>query len=359
MYSQHTNEHQEEISKAERDAMRAYLARGEVRFSTMHRIGIGFINGAGLLLLLPIFFKDVIVLIIGVFLDSAVNYFPDSGSTGLALSVFIFITLLYPFLLSVTIPIYAVYLLLKDILHFYFTVFSPGFPNTLNNPTFTLTGLAFPSDEGENAKRLIMKSQYESNLSDFAMPFSERRKEAYFDELIRDTNGEVIPSTRTVDKLEALGVLNGLDRKDVDRFNAQMGLARMLDRTLAEEVAIMETGLARNVLYLRRLVLRYVKTLLVFIWTMLTSFFMVPFLDDERFPDLVVLAVTYTIWSTLALHVIHLPFHWLYRFNRDLHNTAHMDRQIILLESRVRKWVYGAVASSFTALFLTIWMQVR
>jgi hypothetical protein len=127
------------FNKDDRDAMRAYLARTEVRLSTMHRIALGFINGAGILLLFPIFFKDAITVIIHTFLISGLtNHFPEMGQNGEWLSLLLFICVLLPFVVSVVIPIYALYLLLKDILHFYFTVYTPGFPTTLNNPTFTL-----------------------------------------------------------------------------------------------------------------------------------------------------------------------------------------------------------------------------
>ena len=82
-----------------------------------------------------------------------------------------------------------------------------------------------------------------------------------------------------------------IDRQEVERFNAAFGLARILDRPLVYEVAKTEVSLARHTLYLRRLVLRYLRTLLAFIWTTLVIFIMVPFLQDERFPPLVMQSV--------------------------------------------------------------------
>ncbi len=52
--------HFKTISANEKIAMRAYLQRCEVRLSTMQRIAGVFLNGAGLLVLLPVFFKDAI-----------------------------------------------------------------------------------------------------------------------------------------------------------------------------------------------------------------------------------------------------------------------------------------------------------
>src|SRR5690349_11344215 len=45
----------------DRDELRAFLQRGEVRLSTMHRIAGVFLNGAGLLFLIPILVKDAFI----------------------------------------------------------------------------------------------------------------------------------------------------------------------------------------------------------------------------------------------------------------------------------------------------------
>ena len=43
-----------------RAAMRAYLQRSEVRLSTVHRIGQALLGGSALILLLPLFLRDVV-----------------------------------------------------------------------------------------------------------------------------------------------------------------------------------------------------------------------------------------------------------------------------------------------------------
>jgi len=341
----------EALTEAERNAMRAYLQRCEVRLSTMHRIGVAFINGAGLLILFPVFFRDVILVVIKVFLAQAINQFPQYGNNGLLPSALLYFMLLYPFMLSVGLPLFAMYTLLKDIVHFYFTISSPDFPSTLNNPTFTLSGIAFSPDESPAVKREVMLHQYSSNLMDFAMPFSRGRKEAYFDDLIRDTKGDIIPSSRRLEDLEAMGVIPApIDRKEVERFNAAFGLARILDRPLVYEVAKTEVSMARHNLYLRRLVLRYLRTLLAFIWTTLVIFIMVPFLQDDRFPPLVMLALGFFAWSLLANRVMHLPIAWIYRFKPDLEQKATIDRQLLLMENRILWATRLAQLTSFIAL---------
>lgn len=48
------------MAKYDALALRAYLQRGEVRLSTMHRVAGAFLSGAGLLLLLPVFAQDAL-----------------------------------------------------------------------------------------------------------------------------------------------------------------------------------------------------------------------------------------------------------------------------------------------------------
>src|SRR5687768_5024416 len=110
-----TLEGQPEYTEAERNAMRSYIQRSEVRLSTLHRVATAFISGAGLLLLIPVFFKDAVDSLLAVLLAQAGNQFSNLGGVlGWALTALLFLCLLYPLLLSLVIPLYGVYLLLKD-----------------------------------------------------------------------------------------------------------------------------------------------------------------------------------------------------------------------------------------------------
>ncbi len=42
----------------DREGLRAFIQRAETRLGTMHRVGGGFISGAGLLILMPFIFRD-------------------------------------------------------------------------------------------------------------------------------------------------------------------------------------------------------------------------------------------------------------------------------------------------------------
>ncbi len=344
------------LTPDERNAMRAFLQRSEVRLSTMHRIALAFIGGAGLLLLIPVFFKDVVDNIIAVLLQQLSNQYPALGvGGGWALTLVLFAALAYPLLLSLSIPLYGVYLLLKDVVHFYFTIYMPGSAPEVLNPTLSLSGLTFWADEAPQIKRAVMRYQYMPHQMDYMIPFSEGRREVYFDTLIHNTEGAIIPPSRRPEALDTLGcVPEEADEKAVRHFNAAFGIARSLDRTLIEDVATTEMTLVRNILYLRRLLLRYIKVLLMFIWTTLISFMILPVLQDTRFPALLVLSVGYLIWSALVMWLVRQPLRWIYRHRYGDLNTAHIDPQLTLLESRIARFCQAAVGVSLLAVLLAL-----
>ncbi len=100
---------EEPIPPDERNGMRVYLQRAEVRLSTMHRVAGIFLNGAGLLILFPLLFKDVVQNMMVILVT---NTSTSSISASLLLAV--------PFLISLGLPLYSLYLLLKDFVEFYF-----------------------------------------------------------------------------------------------------------------------------------------------------------------------------------------------------------------------------------------------
>lgn len=348
------NQESVQFSETERNAMRAYLQRCEVRLSTLHRIAQAFFGGAGLLVLIPVFFKDAIDNLLVALLGQMHNHFPTLGTGGLLLTIILFLSVLYPLLLSLSVPLYGVYLLLKDIIHFYFTIYSPGFPQDLMNPSFALTGLMFSVDESETAKREVMRYQYQATQAGFMIPFSKERSELYFDSIIEKSHGNIIPETRTILHLEALGVLPPNYKADqVDHFNAALGMVRGLDRTLVEEVAVTEMALARHILYLRRLVLRYVKTLLMFIWTTVISFMMLPLIKNGRIPAMLIMALGYLVWSLAVTRIMGWPIYWIYRHLHQGRTNEQVDPQLRLMEERVGKYTYLAIALSILAAVLS------
>lgn len=349
------NEINEPLTADERNAMRSYLQRAEVRLSTLHRIATAFIGGAGMLVLLPVFFKEEIVVLIKLFLTHVPDFTGQlrGAPQGIA-TVGLYICLLYPFILSLAIPIYALYLMLKDVIHFYFTIYTPGFPANLTTPTFALSGIAFSPDESERVKQQILEYEYPHASSiNFAIPFSPAKRKTYLDETIQRTNGDIIPKTRRWDTLET-SLPSAVDRETADRFSAAFGLARTLDRQLAEEVATSEISLVRHILYLRRLVLRYIKTLLMFIWTTIITFVMLPFVQDDKLPVFLVLAIGYLIWSLLVMRIMQMPLGWIYRHMHGIPDENHIDEQLVILENQVKRFCQIAIVASTLGLLLSV-----
>lgn len=342
------------LTEAERNALRAFLGRAEVRMSTLHRIAVSFVGGAGLLLLIPIFLRDVVDGVLMILLESFMAQAQaTSVSIGWILTITMVAMIVYPFVLSLSIPLYGVYLLLKDVIHFYFTIYMPGFPSSLLNPTFSLYGLTFSPDESPRVKEAMQRYQYSEHNMDYMMPFSKRRRELYFDMINHTTDGEIVPASRRLEAIQHL-IPPDADPREVQRMNTAFGIARSLDRTLIEEAAVTEMAVARNILYLRRLVLRYVKTLVMFIWTTLISFVALPFLENSRFPTFVMMSLFYMIWSLGVMRLIRMPLTWIYRHRYGDTNRDHIDAQLTFLERRVEPFCRVSVVSSVLALLLSV-----
>lgn len=336
----------------ERNAMRSFLQRAEVRLSTMHRIAVGFLSGAGLLFLLPVFLKDGVLLVVSALLE----YTPNAGDVGIWLVVLAYLTLLYPFLLSLALPVMALILLLEDIVRFYFVGHPPSFPEELFNPRFALTGVAFSPDESPTVKEYVQRYEYGSDLITFVISRADARS-GYYNDIIDKPKRLIVPRTRKLPRLLRQGTMTLADPKpldqvqsedvvrvmrpsawrpdaenggkgavsvyttlpytehtveEIDQFNAALGLSGFVERPLYEEVAKSEVSLVRHSLKLRRLVLRYFQALLILIWTSFITFAMLPFLEDvERFPVLIVFGLAYFLWAALAPFIVELPLNWL------------------------------------------------
>ena len=357
------------FSADERNAMRAFLQRCEVRLSTMHRVGTAFVSGAGLLVLLPMFLKDGIAAVV----RSILAYNPRMPDTVTLASgagiVLVYVGLSFAFLLSLAIPIAAMILLIKDLVRFYFDGHPPGFSEDLFNPRFILTGIAFSPDESAAVKQNVVARQYGSDLMNFVISYADKRSDYYYG-IIDQPDHHIVPKTRTIERLVRDGILRPADGRpatqlaaedivivgpfrqdgtgadgmaataavspaarmaaaadaeagpidperlrsvrDIDSFNAALGLAGFTERSLEDEVAKSEVSLVRHAVKLRRLVLRYFQALMIIIWTSIVTLLMLPFLQQEpgRFPLLVVMTAAYFIWALFAPLFVRMPLHW-------------------------------------------------
>lgn len=216
----------------ERAAVRAFVQRCEVRLSTLHRIALAVLSGAGLLVVLPVVARDSIAGIIRSLLVGELQWM--DGFLVIAMGAVL------------VAPAMAMWLLLRDLTRFYF--YANHFGDTRSEtftPRFTLTSLRLPSDELDGASAADLdRARHDPRMVELLVPANEASR------------------TRIDRQVEIYGLGRASDNDDGARANALLELAASTSRPLVEEVAKIEYGMARHVLRLQGIVLRYVKTLL-------------------------------------------------------------------------------------------------
>lgn len=344
------SENKEKYTDEEKTVMRIYLQRMEVRLSTMHRIAGVFLNGAGLLILFPVLLRDTIADIH----EFAFGYVVDLWETALYLEVLIYAILFIPFFISLILPLYTLYRLLKDIVQFYFWGHMPGFPDDSFFPRFSLSAVAFSPDESERVKRDVMQREYKSEFTSLVVPLKQANNNFRYlaqDEIARRN---CIPVSREQSKLEKLGVIekenvsNNANR-NIDFLNIACGLSGLVDNQLIDEVVKMELSLVRNSIHLRRLVLRYTKALMLVVWTTLISFTIASSLTTAiEFHKTVAIGVLisgYGFWTIMTPIIIKRPIKWIWELanqHSDLQDVQ-VDKDLFHFERKVKIlcWISG------------------
>jgi hypothetical protein len=342
------------VDEKKRSGIRAYLQRCEVRLSTMHRVAGIFLNGSGLLILFPIFFKDAFIKELSwslkeIFGTDITKVTLALGTTKMILGSCVLISVI----MSLLLPVLSLYNLLKEIAWFYFMPhvirFRKESKTELFHPRFTISALAFPIDErgednsrsaSEDIKEEIDNSNLRGNL--FKGDQDPQRKHME-DILARDSR--IIPPTR-IEK--GKGKFDPGHITDEDIYNAQFGLAGGSDLTLIQEVAQVEASLIRNSLSLRRLVLRYLKSLLMLTWTVFISFIVNYIALEEKsiIPEQLksrYILIIYLFWFLLTPFIFKLPIYWI-QSHGDSRRTVqdhYRDPDLVKYEELVRKicWI--------------------
>ena len=302
------------LATEERAAIRAFLQRSEVRLSTLHRTAVALLSGAGLLVILPVVARDAVS---GV-LRALIAPGPEVASLLLVATV----------LAVLAVPVTAVWYLFGDLTRFFFHAhhLTTGQDERLTprfTPRFTLTSLRLPSDElsATAAGRL-----------------DEIRHDARIVELLVPTN----PTARDrIDhQLHVYG--NPGDQSlagDARRAAGLSELAAARSRPLLEEVAKVELGMARHVLKLRVLVLRYVKALLAVLTSAAAIYAadaVVERLDGHPSPAIAAgLAAIGLIWAPAVVLAVTAPVRWvegLMRAEGASVTAVHEDPELTFVE---------------------------
>lgn len=297
------------LTPDERAAMRAFLQRSEVRLSTVHRIATALLSGAGVLVLVPALGRDGIVNVMRALLDA------QGTAVHRVIAVMVAVTLV--------LVLIVVWMLLVEITRFYFHAnhLDTG-RGTVFAPRFTLTGLRLPADEtsGSSADRLA-DSRVLPAHTELLVPTNERARIG-------------IDQRIAAHGLADAGGVTG----DVERAAALMALVGARDRDLVDEVAKVELGMARHVLRVQVIVLRYIKALLVVLLTIVLMFVLAAVVDaspvlgtgDERW-----MVGALMVWAPAVLFATGAPVRWIDRMLRSEGATTsgvRRDRDLTGLE---------------------------
>ena len=320
------------LTADERAAARAFVARCEVRLSTIHRIAVGMLSGAGLLVVLPVVARDSVSGVLRSLLIDGI------GVSDMALVVGVVAML--------AVPVVALWLLFADLTRFYFHAnHLGGDGRDVFTPRFTLTSLMLPSDElGPAALERLSTSRTDPRIVELLVPANDR-------------------SRQRVDR--QLQAYAGLDsgHDDVARARGLFELAASTSRPLLDEVAKVEHGMARHILRLRGLVLRYVKALLALLTTALAVYvgdaIVAGLGPDEGITvaGSIALAAVVLIWAPVVVLAVTSPVRWIEKLMRDdgAPSTAvaddpdltHVER--VALRIAALGWLAAAVAMVVSA----------
>ncbi len=272
------------LSVDERAAVRAYLQRSEVRLSTIHRVASALLSGAGLLVIFPVVARDSIVDVVHALLRAPVT------TADVALVVAVGTT--------VAVPVVALLFLLRDLTRFYFhsNHVRHAHGETFT-PRFTLTALRLPADElGPGGAARLTDARRADSAVELLVPAND-------------------VSRAGVDRrLAVYGLAPDVSDGDHHRAEALFALAASHPRDLAEEVAKVEHGMARHVLRIQTIVLRYVKALLALLTTAMAAFAAAAVVDGKAqatTADDAWLAAIVLVWAPVVVLAVTAPVRWL------------------------------------------------
>lgn len=263
-------------------------------------------------------------------------------------------------------PVIAIFLLVGDLLSFYFTSNIFGAPGaghrssgrTVFSPRFITPGLGFNNDELNDHTRALLEDGRED----------EWTRALLVPKSLDDSGWRDRFDTRTY---EVWGTVpaEGLDGDD-ERLRQMFRFAGLhRDRTLAHDVARTEALLARHVLSIRIVVLRYSKALLLLIATTVASLAAAGIVEEAinadplggRFVDgvpyryLFLVALVYVVWAPVAARSVTAPLRMIQRNTPGVgqHRDAYLDKYLTQFESATVFATFigliGAIAALVTA----------
>lgn len=227
----------------------------------MHRVAGAFLGGSAVLTLLPV--------IVGVCLVRV----SDHLSTAYDRNVWLGLAYTMAGLIMVCPILLALYQFTRDLVCFYYAPRSPH-PKVMQ-PRFALAAISLAPDEAPRARTAASHIQLsDMDFQESMIPLTHEDG-VFLLEQYEDTHGDIVPESPGDARRKALAgqqFTSTEARHRAQQVMACMGLAGLEDRELVREAARMEFSLARHSFFLRRLVFRFAKAVLVTLWTAMMSF---------------------------------------------------------------------------------------
>jgi hypothetical protein len=316
-------------------ALRAYLQRCEVRLSTVHRVASALLSGAGLVVLFPALAKDSVARIVRALFEG-----PSDAPHRLVL---------VGVLSAAALPVIALWQLLRDLVRFYFA--GQHFDDDNNReffPRFALSGLRpSPTDVDQETWREIEAAHHDPNVRAFLLPENQSSRNHVDDQMRRYRLRGYDSNT------------NGLseEQRDEQRRLALLDLAATGTRTLPQQAARLEQVLARHVLNIQILVLRYAKAVLAMLTTAVAAFAATAVIDHDPTltnTTMLWLAAIITLWSPLIILAVTAPLEWIISYakaDNASDSALNADPQFSSFEdTTVRIAVFAWVAATAATL---------
>lgn len=337
--------------------MRAYLQRSEVRLSTVHRVATALLSGAGLMVLLPVVGRDAVVDVVRHLLTGRF----ELTHALLAVSV----------LAALTVPVVSLLVVLRDLTEFYFHANHVG---ATFSPRFTLTGLKLPLDElGPAAAADLDVERSRARSVELLVPDNDSSR-SRVDERLRvyglgprsDRNAGAasrIPTGRDegAGRGGAADPGNGTATpEDLARAAALLDLVASRPRLLLDEVAKVEHGMARHVLRIQMIVLRYVKALLALLSTALAVFAAAAVVEGKAAlgpAEEAWLAGVLLLWAPVVVAAVATPVRWLESLLRSEgapHTAVGQDRALTSVEDLTVRVAAPGFAAALVVMVLSL-----
>jgi len=272
------------LSADERAAVRAFLQRCEVRLSTLHRVATALLSGAGLVVLLPAIERDAVTIVLRALAEDM---------------TWIQSVLLAAIVVVLALPLFALWMLLRELTRFYFHShhLNGADGSRVFIPRFTLTGLRVPKDDlGPAATAALSAVRDRPEIHELLVPVKDSTR------------------ARIDRQLAAYSQDGGVDQR---RAEGLLRLVASSDRSLLEEAAKVEAGMARHLLRLQTIVLRYVKALLVFVVTAVVVFAAAAVVGPSAtsggpisISQVMALCALVAVWAPVIAAVTATPVRW-------------------------------------------------